>query len=91
MKVRAKQFGYYNLRKVRAGTEFELRPVTGFIQDKTGKLVKKVFSPEEQFSSRWMEKLEAEEEDTPKPVSKGRGKSKAQADGDSEGEPKVEA
>jgi len=62
MKVRALQNGYYNHLRRREGDVFELVPIKGHKRirnEDTGqeKLVEHLFTPEEQFSTRWMEKV----------------------------------
>jgi hypothetical protein len=65
MLVRAKKLGYYNHKRVREGEEFILRKYKGLVQAKdTLKMVPKEFTPEEQFSSEWMERV-SEDEPTP--------------------------
>lgn len=54
MKVRAIKQGYYDLFRRREGEVFELKEIKGL--DRTGKPV--TYSPEEQFSERWMEKVD---------------------------------
>lgn len=66
MQVRAKRLGFYGSRK-RAGEVFELVEVKGFKQvGRSKKLEPVVLSPEQQFSSDWMEKVEGGEP-APKP------------------------
>lgn len=67
MRVRAIKMGYYELKRKKEGTEFTLIPIKGHVQE-NGKLVEKTFSPEEQFTPRWMEKVL----DEPKVKSKSR-------------------
>ncbi len=65
MLVRATKMGYYNHKRIREGEEFVLRTLKGFVQDPKGReLVKKEFTPEMQFASSWMEKVD-EDEATP--------------------------
>ena len=60
MLVRAKKMGYYNHKRIR---EFVLKTVKGFTQDAFGRvLTAKEFTPEEQFSAAWMEKVDENEE-----------------------------
>lgn len=69
MKVRAIEKGYYGMDRIKPGEIFHLVPVKGkkLIKNAMGReeLVPHVFSVEEQFSSKWMEKVEddAESED----------------------------
>jgi hypothetical protein len=58
MKVRATQLGFYRLVRRRPGDIFELKPVKGVKMDRQGNRTPYVFSAEEQFSPRWMEKVE---------------------------------
>ena len=58
MKVRATKLGYYDLLRRKEGTEFDLVPIKGkVLQGQV--LVSKTFTPEEQFSKKWMEKVDA--------------------------------
>jgi hypothetical protein len=64
MKVQAIDNGYYHEQRLRKGDIFELKPVQGFKveRDEKGKVIKKephLFSPEEQFSDKWMRKVKA--------------------------------
>lgn len=54
MKVKALKIGFYDNRKIKLGEVFKLLPKKGL--DAKGN--PKVFSPEDQFSPRWMENLE---------------------------------
>lgn len=62
MLVRATQKGYYNLKRIKEGEIFELVPIEGLYKDDSkpgeAKPVKKTWTPEEQFSSKWMEKVD---------------------------------
>lgn len=58
MKVRATQLGFYRLVRRRPGDIFELKPLKGVKMDRDGNRTPHVFAPEEQFSKRWMEKVE---------------------------------
>lgn len=55
MKVRATQVGYYGNVRRRVGDIFDLVPVKGL----NGKREKVTFTPEQQFSEKWMEKVGA--------------------------------
>lgn len=57
MKVRAIKLGYYGHLRRREGVIFELKQVEGL--DSKGK--PHTFTEEEQFSDKWMEKLDTEE------------------------------
>lgn len=60
MKVRATRIGYYNHLRRREGDVFVLKAIEGHAKDpKTGKVTKKTFSAEEQFSPNWMEEVDA--------------------------------
>ena len=70
MRVRAKSMGYiYNVRK-REGEVFDLVPVKGYKKngDVLGEPV--VYSPEQQFSDKWMEKVDADDVASESPVKK---------------------
>jgi hypothetical protein len=71
MKVRAKRLGYYNDSRVREDEIFELKPRKGLKlidkKAKDGKCEEYTFSPEEQFSPEWMEKVEETETPTRSP------------------------
>jgi len=76
MKVRATQLGFYAHGRKRPGQEFDLKPRKGkkmppepeggYPKGIDIKPVDHVFTPEEQFSDTWMEKVEDE------PVGKGK-------------------
>ena len=55
MKVRATKLGYYDLLKRKEGDVFELKEIKGL--DMNGKPV--TYSPQDQFSSKWMEKFDS--------------------------------
>lgn len=63
MLVRATKPGYYDLKRRKVGEVFELVPVKGLYKDdgKPGnpKAVERMWTPEEQFSPNWMEKVDA--------------------------------
>ena len=61
MKVIATRVGYYEHRRRKANEVFELIEINGL---KDGK--PKKFSPEEQFSQKWMEKYDAAKAAKPK-------------------------
>lgn len=73
MHVQAKEVGYiHNIRK-RPGDVFELKAIKGLkIDPFTGEETGTVISPEQQFSPKWMKKLEDEE--VTKAKSKGKVK-----------------
>lgn len=76
MQVRAKKLGYHNHVRVREGEVFTLKERKGL--DRDGKPV--IMSPEQQFSMKWMELLDAEPDfDGPVSVSKSPVKGKAKA------------
>lgn len=54
MKVKALRQSYYEGRKVKPGDVFELKEVRGL----NSNYEPTIFTPEQQFSSRWMEKIE---------------------------------
>jgi len=59
MRVKALLTGYYDNKRRKAGTEFELKEFKGFLADGSGKpTIPHVFSIEEQFSSKWMLNLD---------------------------------
>jgi len=63
MLVRAKRMGYYNHKRIREGEEFVLKTSKGFAQDPNGRVLKaKEFTPEDQFSTSWMERVDEDEE-----------------------------
>ena len=80
MKVKATRLGIYGLERKKPGSVFELVPV----KLKNGKFK----SPDQQFSAKWMEKVEvagggstetqtdANPDPKPKPPKKGKGKGK---------------
>jgi len=85
MKVRAKELGYYDEKRRRPGEVFELEEREGFTRNEnSGKATKKVWSAEEQFSEKWMEKVDADdavdevdgEEEEPHPRKKLKKKAK---------------
>lgn len=57
MKVRATRFGFYD-KKRKEGDVFVLAPKEGHKQAADGSLVPHTFTAEEQFSKKWMEKVE---------------------------------
>ncbi len=60
MKVRAIKDGYYGHKRRRVGAVFMLAPITRMREDKkTGAMKEVTISPEQQFSTRWMEKVDA--------------------------------
>jgi hypothetical protein len=71
MRVRAIAPGYHNLLRRKVGDVFDLKPIKGKkvkpVVDESGKkrlsnvLEDHLFTEEEQFSSKWMEKVEDEE------------------------------
>lgn len=52
MKVQATKLGYYDHKRMREGEVFELSPIKGLRNGEP-----KTYSPEEQFSDKWMEKV----------------------------------
>ncbi len=59
MKVRALSLGYYDEMRRREGEVFELKTRSGVRVDKaTGQKKKVTYTPEQQFSSDWMEKVD---------------------------------
>lgn len=58
MKVRATQKGYYDLIRRYPGDEFQLREIKGLKEDKDGNRVPYTWTPEQQFSKKWMEKVD---------------------------------
>jgi hypothetical protein len=61
MKVKAIKDVYYNNRRWKKGSVFELKEIKGLKVDKlTRKLVPHVFTVEEQFSSTTMERLDGD-------------------------------
>jgi hypothetical protein len=65
MRVRATALGYYGHKRRKEGQEFVLEPIKRLRKDKDGNMREIVISPEQQFSARWMERLDA-----PVPVGK---------------------
>lgn len=66
MKVRAKSTGYYDLKRRKEGAVFELATVSGITIDKHGKKSPVTFTPEQQFSEKWMERVDVDVEAEPK-------------------------
>jgi len=66
MKVRATQLGYYNHRRRFEGDIFDLEVLTIKRQDKDGKFKEIRLTPEQQFSPKWMEKIETDQVERPK-------------------------
>lgn len=63
MKVVALREGFYENKLIKEGQSFELKEFKGSILDEeTGKLKTKIWSPQEQFSSRWMKKVGGEDQ-----------------------------
>jgi hypothetical protein len=59
MRVRAIQLGYYGHKRRREGQEFVLEPIKRLRKDvKTGEMREITISAEQQFSKRWMEKVD---------------------------------
>lgn len=59
MKVRATQLGYYGNHRRREGDVFVIKPKKGWkVDQQTGKKTEVVFSAEDQFSERWMERFD---------------------------------
>jgi hypothetical protein len=76
MQVRAIKLGYYNHARIKEGEVFILKERKGV--DRDGNKI--TMSPEQQFSSKWMECVDAEPDfDGPVPVSKSPAKTKAKA------------
>lgn len=73
MRVRAIAPGYHGLLRRKIGDIFDLKPIKGKrvmrVKDENGKdrmtnvLEDCVFTEEQQFSSKWMERVEADEHD----------------------------
>lgn len=61
MKVKALKLGYYSHQRRRIDEEFILKPIKGLMRDDKGRATPKTFTPEEQFSKAWMERVEDEE------------------------------
>ena len=59
MKVRATMLGYYGHKRRREGQEFELEPIKRLRKQADGTMKEITISPEQQFSTRWMEKVDA--------------------------------
>jgi hypothetical protein len=58
MKVRATMLGYYGHERRYPGDVFTLEPIKRMRKDKEGKLREVTIRAEQQFSERWMEKVE---------------------------------
>ena len=58
MWVRATALGYYDHKRRREGAVFELKPITRKRLQKDGTTKDVTIKPEQQFSERWMEKVE---------------------------------
>ncbi len=67
MRVRAKELGYYGHKRRHPGQEFILEPIKRVRSDKDGKPREITISPEQQFSDRWMERVDAPSAQT-KPI-----------------------
>ncbi len=78
MRVKALETGYYNHRRQKPGSVFDLIPV--HTKDKKGKPI--VMSAESQFSKKWMKKLDAKEETKKieKPETKAEKKAREKAE-----------
>lgn len=79
MKVRATRLGYYGLLRRYPGDEFVLKKFT--TRNKKDEFVE--LSPEQQFSPKWMEKVDGTVEPKPR-SSKGRGSQKIESVDDQE-------
>ena len=58
MKVRATALGYYGHKRRREGQEFELEPIKRLRKQKDGSMKEITISADQQFSTRWMEKVD---------------------------------
>ena len=58
MRVRATALGYYGHKRRKEGQEFVLEPIKRLRKDKDGNMREIVITPEQQFSARWMERLD---------------------------------
>ena len=58
MRVRATQLGYYGHKRRKEGAEFVLEPIKRIRKDKDGNPREITISPEQQFSERWMERVD---------------------------------
>lgn len=58
IKVRAKELGYYDLKRRRIGDVFELVDKKGHRREGNGKLIPIVIKAEDQFSEKWMERVD---------------------------------
>ena len=59
MRVRATQLGYYGHKRRHPGQEFDLEPIKRIKIQPDGTSKEITISPEQQFSVRWMERVEA--------------------------------
>jgi hypothetical protein len=58
MRVRATALGYYGHKRRREGQEFVLEPIKRLRKQKDGSMREIVISAEQQFSNKWMERLD---------------------------------
>jgi hypothetical protein len=66
MRVRAIQLGYYGHKRRPEGTEFVLEPIKRIRKQPDGTMKEILISPEQQFSVRWMEKVDTPKKEKPK-------------------------
>lgn len=66
MRVRAIQLGYYGHKRRHPGQEFDLEPIKRMRKDKDGNMREVTISEQQQFSERWMEKLDQPSKKAPK-------------------------
>jgi hypothetical protein len=57
IRVRATREGYYNYKRRKEGEVFYLIPIRGVIRDRSGREKKHTFTPEQQLSEKWMERV----------------------------------
>ena len=61
MKVRAIAMGYYGHKRRREGMEFTLEPIKRLRKQKDGSMKEITITADQQFSTRWMERVDKAE------------------------------
>lgn len=67
MKVRATALGYYGHKRRQEGAEFELEPIKRLRKQPDGSMKEITITPEQQFSQRWMERVDVPSPSVKKP------------------------
>ena len=65
MRVRAIALGYYGHKRRREGDTFTLEPIKRIRKDKDGNMREITITTEQQFSPRWMERVDGPRADGP--------------------------